>query len=348
MIIDNRSLIKKIDKSGMLDLLEKFALQCKEADSIEVSCVPQQKYDCIIWAGMGGSAIAGDILKQVIQHNCSTPFFVHRNYGLPKFVSNKSLVLGISYSGDTEETCDACTEAVNRGAMVWTLSSGGKLEEFAMNNRIPHVKIPSGQPPRCSLGYLFFPPANLLFMLGYIKKIETEKIAEIADMCAKKYGVDNQENNIAKEFARKIYNKNVVIYSGDFLSPVALRWKTQMAENSKHMVLTNVFPEMNHNEIMAWNFPSHYIKNSIVFFLYDRGDHERIKLRMDLTADILSMKSIQVQKIESDEQEPVQRMFSLLLLGDWISFYLALLNGVDPTEIKEISYLKTKLASSNQ
>ncbi|MGB9642144.1 MAG: SIS domain-containing protein, partial [Candidatus Ratteibacteria bacterium] len=163
MIMNNRNIIQKIDKSGMLELLGKFALQCKKADSIEVSCVPQKEYDCIVWAAMGGSAIAGDMLKQIVEQNCFMPFIVHRNYGLPKFVSNKSLVLGISYSGDTEETCDACIEAVNRGATVWTLSSGGKLEKFARNKKIPHVKIPAGQPPRCSLGYLFFPPANLLF-----------------------------------------------------------------------------------------------------------------------------------------------------------------------------------------
>ncbi|HOJ30860.1 MAG TPA: bifunctional phosphoglucose/phosphomannose isomerase [bacterium] len=348
MILDNRSMIKKIDKSGMLNLLEKFAVQCMDADSIKISPVVAQEYDCIVWAGMGGSAIAGDILKQVVERNCSIPMFVHRNYGLPKFVSNKSLVLAISYSGDTEETLDACTEAVKRKATVWTLSSGGKLEKFAKNNKIPHAKIPAGQPPRCSLGYLFFPAANLFFMLGYIKKIVVEKIAEIADACVKKYGVDAVDNNLAKEFARKIHNKNAVIYSGDFLLPVAIRWKTQFAENSKHMVSVNVFPEMNHNEIMAWNFPIQYVENSIVLFLYDRNDHQRTKLRMELTADILKKKSILVEKLESDESEPVQRMFSLLLLGDWVSFYSALLNGVDPTEIKEISLLKKELTSTNQ
>ena len=346
VILDSRDLIKKIDKSGMLKLIENFDSQCIEADSISIGDIPARDYNCIVFAGMGGSAIAGDILKQMFEQHCSLPFIVHRNYGLPDYVNDRSLVFAVSYSGDTEETLSAFREAMKRNALVVSLSSGGQLEKLSNKYGVLYIKIPAGQPPRCSLGYIFFPLANLLRKLGYVKQVNVEKIAEIAKNCANVYGVESRENK-AKEFARIMRGKIVVLYSGDLLLPAATRWKTQMAENSKQMVAVNVFPEMNHNEIMAWNFPLNWISNSVVFFLRDTRDNERVKLRMDLTGKILKSKSTPVYEVESEGTQVVERIFSLILLGDWISFYLALLNGVDPTEIKEISYLKRELASSS-
>ncbi|MCM8763929.1 MAG: bifunctional phosphoglucose/phosphomannose isomerase [Candidatus Omnitrophica bacterium] len=344
MILDDKNLIRKIDKSGMLELIENFDSQCIDADSISISDVPVRDYDCVVWAGMGGSAIAGDILKQMVEMYCSLPFIVHRNYGLPNYVNNRSLVFAISYSGDTEETLSAFKEGVKKKASIVSLSSGGQLEKLSKREGVLHIKIPAGQPPRCSLGYIFFPLANLLRRLGFVEQVDAGKIAELARTYRNIYGVESRENR-AKEFARKMHGKNIVIYSGEGLLPAATRWKTQIAENSKQMVAVNVFPEMNHNEIMAWNFPSHLISNSVVFFLRDSKDNERVRLRMNLTGEILKSKSIPVYDVESQGIQTVERIFSLILLGDWISFYLALLNGVDPTEIKEISYLKKKLSS---
>lgn len=345
MILENREIIGKIDRSNMLKLIEEFDQQCINARSISVPDIPAQNYNCIVCAGMGGSAIAGDILKELTEEGKSIPFVVHRDYGLPNFVNERSLVLTISYSGNTEETISAFKEAIKRKSTIVSLSSGGELEDLSKKYSISHIKIPAGQPPRCSLGYIFFPLAHLLEKSGFIKVVNVEKIAEIARDCRNRYGVENEKNK-AKDFARLMHGKNVVIYSGQTLFPVITRWKTQLAENSKQMVSVNLFPEMNHNEIMAWNFPSVFIKNTIVFFLYDRTDNERVKIRMDLTSGILKSKSIPVYEIEGEENEKIERMFSLIFLGDWISFYLALLNGVDPTEIKEISYLKTKLTES--
>ncbi|MCM8815771.1 MAG: bifunctional phosphoglucose/phosphomannose isomerase [Candidatus Omnitrophica bacterium] len=342
MILENRNLIEKIDKSGMLKLIESFDMQCIEADSITVECTYEGNYNCIVFAGMGGSAIAGDILKQMVEIHCFLPFIVHRNYGLPGCVNEKSLVLAVSYSGDTEETLSAFEQAVKIGARVVSLSSGGKLEELSKKAGTLHIKIPSGQPPRCSLGYIFFPIANLLKKLGHIKNVNVSKIVELARTYRNVYGVESRENK-AKEFARLMHGKNIFIYSGELLLPAATRWKTQIAENSKQMVSINVFPEMNHNEIMAWNFPLHLVSNSIVFFLRDPQDNERVKIRMSLTGEILKSKAIPVYEIESQGIDVVERIFSLILLGDWVSFYLAILNGVDPTEIREITYLKKKL-----
>ncbi len=343
MIMDDRNLMGKIDKSNMLELIENFDAQCIEANNIAVKKLPAKNYDCIVCAGMGGSAIAGDILKQLVEINSSIPFIVHRNYGLPAFITEKSLVLAVSYSGDTEETLSAFKEAIRRGSTVVSLSSGGKLEKISKMEGMIHIKIPAGQPPRCSLGYIFFPLAKLLEKSGYIEKVDAVKIGKTAEQLKAVYGINSEENR-AKNFARTMHGKNIIIYSGELLSPAATRWKTQFAENSKHMAFLNLFPEMNHNEIMAWNFPAHFIEKCLVFFLRDRDDNDRVKLRMDLTKDILRSKKISVYDIESEGKKPVERIFSLVMLGDWISFYLALLNGVDPTEIREITDLKKKLA----
>ncbi len=347
MILDDRSTVAKIDRSNMLGLIESFDRQCAEAGDIEILPVEKKQYDCIVFSGMGGSAITGDILKRLVEIDSSIPFFVHRDYGLPNFVGKNSLLLAVSYSGNTEETLSACREGLVRGSTVWTLSSGGELEKLAISRGIPHVKIPSGQPPRCSLGYLFFPVEKLLNTIGIIRRVSAGKIAEMAASCKKTYGIDRIKGNKAKEIASMVHNRNVVIYSGDFLSPSALRWKTQLAENSKHTASINFFPEMNHNEIMAWNHPDFIVRNSIVFFFHDVKDNPRVKLRMDLTCRILEVKSIKIQKITSNGNSPAERIFSLVILGDWVSFYLAILNGMDPTEINEISYLKKELSSAD-
>ncbi|HPP66805.1 MAG TPA: bifunctional phosphoglucose/phosphomannose isomerase [bacterium] len=345
MILDDKSYIEKIDKSNMLHLIEGFDRQCIKAGSIKLFPVEKRPYSHIVFCGMGGSAIAGDILKKLVEINSSTPFFVHRDYGLPNFVGKDSLVIVVSYSGNTEETIDAYQQAIARGSTVWVLSSGGNLEERARADKKPYVKIPAGQPPRCSLGYLFFPVARMLYMLGIIKPVVAERIAEMATYSKRNYGVERTKGNRAKKIATIMHNRNVVIYSGNFLYPAVLRWKTQLAENSKHSVSINCFPEMNHNEIMAWSHPKFLIENSVVFFFYDANDCQRVKLRMDLTRKIFEVKSIKTQKFFSHGRNPADRIFSLIMLGDWVSFYLAILNGMDPTEIKEISYLKKKLSS---
>jgi len=344
MILNDRKSIEKIDKSNMLGLIENFDRQCKEAGCIKIPSIKKKQYDFIILSGMGGSAIAGDILKILVEMDSSVPFIVHRDYGLPGFIGKNSLVLAVSYSGNTEETISAYKQAVSRGATVCAISSGGEIEKLASTRGMPHIKIPSGQPPRCSLGYLFFPLEKLLYTIGVIKQCSSEKISNMALSCRENYGIDKIQDNKAKEIASLVHNKNVVVYSGNTLSPSALRWKTQLSENSKHIASVNYFPEMNHNEIMAWNYPDFVVKNSVIFFFYDKGDNKRVKLRMDLTSKIIGVKSLNIQKLNSYGKSTIERIFSLIILGDWVSFYLAILNGVDPTEIKEISYLKKELS----
>jgi glucose/mannose-6-phosphate isomerase len=341
--LDDIDKIRQLDKSNMKNMLDEFSLQCKDAWNINIPLLSKKNFDCICFCGMGGSAVGGDIIKQVAQNN-PTIIYVNRGYTLPSFVNEKSLVIPVSYSGNTEETISCYNDAKNKKASIWSISCGGILEELSQKDGISHVKVQKGFPPRCALGYLFFPVLNLFTKLGIIKEFEIENTFSVIKKFIDVYRVENKTANMAKEFAGKIWNKNPIIYSGPFLFPAAIRWKTQFAENSKNVSFINEFSELNHNEIMSWNFPEFLVANTKFFFLRDENDHPRIKQRMDLTEKILSDKNLEIINISSYGKHPVEKILSLIILGDWLSFYLAILNNIDPTEIKEITYLKTELS----
>ncbi|MCL5674334.1 MAG: bifunctional phosphoglucose/phosphomannose isomerase [Candidatus Omnitrophica bacterium] len=344
-ILDDVQKIKDIDKSNMKSMLDGFDRQSLSAWNIKLPDMDKKEFDSICLCGMGGSAVGGDIIKQVAE-GTSTIIYVNRDYTLPRFVNEKSLVIPVSYSGDTEETISCYNDAKSKKASIWSISSGGMLEELSRKDGVPHVKVEKGFPPRCALGYLFFPVLKLFIELGIIKKFEIDKTFLSIKKYIEEYRVENEKGNKAKEFADRLWNKNPVVYSGPFLFPVAIRWKTQFAENSKNVAFINVFSELNHNEIMSWNFPEFLVHNTIFFFLHDESDHPRIKQRMALTEKILKDKNLEVINVSSCGEHPVERIFSLLVLEDWLSFYLAILNNMDPTEIKEITYLKKELAKT--
>ncbi len=344
-ILNDRQKINEIDKSDMKSMLDKFDEQSKAAYNIKIPLPGKKDFDSICFCGMGGSAVGGDIMKQ-LSEGFSGIIHVNRDYTLPSFVNKKSLVIPVSYSGNTEETISCYNDAKSRNAYIWSISSGGILEELSEKDGVPHVKVEKGFPPRCALGYLFFPILKLFIELGIIKNFDVERVFSLIKKSIEKYRVENEKENKAKEFANKVWNKNPVIYSGPFLFPAVIRWKTQFAENSKNVAFINVFSELNHNEIMSWNFPEFLVHNTVFFFLRDESDHPRIKQRMDLTEKIFKDKKIEVINVPSFGKHPVERIFSLIILGDWLSFYLAVLNNADPTEIKEISYLKSELSKT--
>jgi glucose/mannose-6-phosphate isomerase len=343
-ILNDRDAIVRIDRLNMKELLETFGQQCIAARQIKIPLPSKTDYSSLCIVGMGGSAIAGDFIRVLMRSECRVPCIVHRDYGLPSFIGEGSLVVALSYSGNTEETLSACREAVYRKADLWTLSSGGSLETFAKKEGAPHVRIPSGNPPRCSVGWLFFPLFSLFQRLGYIDAFCDTEFDDFVKAKIRECAPDVIEKNPAKILARDCFNRNILIYSGRLLAPAALRWKTQIAENSKAFAGCNEFPEMNHNEIMAWRYPEFLVVNSSALFLYDPSDHPRVSLRMELTETILKKKGVLVRRIGPFSGDLRTRLFLAVVLGDWFSFYLALLNDVDPTEISEITFLKEELS----
>ncbi len=255
--------IEKIDKSNMRDLLLNFGKHCKEGYSLLPTFIPENiKFNKIVFCGMGGSAISGDILKVLVEKSSKIPFIVHRDYNLPSFVDDKTIVFIASYSGNTEETISTFYDAIERKSNIFIISSNGLLEKFSKEKNFPFIKIPKGMAPRCALGYMFFSSYRTLQQLGILKEIEDDIFLKIEDYV----NSFSKKENYAIDIAKKFHNKIPIFYSDNFVFPCILRWKTQISENSKSFSFVNVFPEMNHNEIMSFYFPEWFMKKIICLF----------------------------------------------------------------------------------
>ena len=351
--LDSFKRIEKCDESGMLELIESFPEQCQDAkrigDEFELPQGLRRPYKNIVCTGLGGSAIGADLVRSYVAEEAQIPVSVNRNYTLPNFVDEETLVIASSYSGNTEETLSAYREAVSRGSSIIVITSGGKLERSAKKDDIPCLIIPEGFPPRCALGYSFFPLLTVLTKIGIIKDQAVQiddAIHNLRRLKDSKVGYKiPYRNNPAKKMASEIFGKLPVIYgSSDHIDAVVTRWRGQLAENSKTLSSGHLFPEMNHNEIVGWENPKKVLKECTAIILRDAADHPRISKRMDATRDILKRYSVKVLEVSSSGKELLARIFSLVYMGDFVSFYLAILNGIDPTPVERIAIIKKELA----
>ncbi len=350
--LDDRKLVTKLDTSNMLKLISGLPVQCQEAYDIgKKSNIKKldREIQNIVFAGVGGSAIGADIVRMYLQKELKVPVVVCRNYTLPNFVGRNTLLFCSSYSGNTEETLSLFEDGVKKGAFVITMGSGGKLKELSIKNGFSHIQIPSGFPPRTALGYMSISVLAIFSKLGFIK----DKEAEVKKLCSalselrdKEIGIDViTDKNISKKLASKLYGKFCVIYgTSDSSEAVALRWRGQIAENSKSLSSSHVLPEMNHNEIVGWEFPKEVLKNLKVIILRDPSDHVRTKHRIDISEAIIKKSGAEIFEFEIKNNSFLARMFSLIYIGDFVSFYLAILNNIDPTPVKQVDYLKAQLA----
>ncbi len=353
--LDDRDGMERLDKSSMLKLLVEFPGQCRDAKKIGMDLPVEEGYfkGCshILFTGLGGSAIGADLVRSYLAGEIKVPLFVNRNYTLPGFVSSQTLVVASSYSGNTEETISAYKDARSRGARMVAITSGGALADMAREDTVPVVTIPPGFPPRSALGYSFFPSLLLTRKLGLItrKDVEGEVDRAIKLMEELRDGTVGphvaEKKNLAKALARSLCGRFPVIYGGqDHIDSVVARWRGQLAENSKTLSSSHVFPEMNHNEIVGWENPAPVVKKFVVVVLRDRGDHPRTKKRMDITKHIIEKEGVEAIEVESAGNSLLERMFSLIYIGDFMSYYLAILYGVDPTPVDRVTYLKKELA----
>ncbi len=346
--------IKKLDKSDMLGLLLDFPLQCRAAQDLAAKAnilFAQRDFRKIVFAGLGGSAIGADLVRSYLYFESKLPIQVVREYDLPAYVDSSTLVFIVSYSGNTEETLSAYHQAREKRASIIAVSCGGALRDNCRRDNVTFIEIPAGLPPRCSLGYLSIIPLCVLARLGLSKDVAVSidrTITVLEDLKRNKLNpAIGLRDNVAKYVARKLFNKFAVIYSGSIhFDVVATRFRGQLNENSKSLASTHVFPEMNHNEIMGWEHPQKLFRNFLVIMLRDRGLHPRVNRRMDITREILSKEGVNVVEIYSQGEGLLARMFSLIYIGDFVSLYLAVLYGIDPTPVERVTYLKKKLAES--
>ncbi|MDW8464670.1 MAG: bifunctional phosphoglucose/phosphomannose isomerase [Chloroherpetonaceae bacterium] len=341
-------LIEKYDRSQMREKLETLYTQFQTPlETLNPKALPKaDKIKNVVITGLGGSAIGGDLVRTYLSDECTVPIVVNRNYTLPEFVSSSSLVIVSSYSGNTEETISAYKQAIEKKAKICCISSGGAVLKLAKTHHHYTLKLPEGYPPRTAIGFLFSAMLRVLTECQLIAD-KTDAIAETASYlqhASLRYADFKDEQNLAIELARKSVGKMPLIYtSDDFTSGVGLRWKGQICENAKILAYTNTLPELNHNELVGWKLNENLLKRMHVIFLHDRDDHPRTAIRMHITHQMIRKYTKAISHVESEGNSLLTRIFSLVLLGDWMSYYLALMQNIDPTPVKAINQLKEAL-----
>jgi glucose/mannose-6-phosphate isomerase len=340
---------ERLDSYNMFDMITSLPDQLEEGISIvgkaNLMGLESEIFSSVVLAGMGGSAIAGDLLKSLLIPEIQIPFLVQRNYRLPRFVNKKSLVICSSYSGNTEETLSAYEDAMVFGAHVIAISTGGKLAVKAVSDKVPFIPIPEGLPPRAALGYSFASISSIFSRLGLCASAESGIITAAKTLRDRNsiYRAES-EDNPALSLARTIKGRIPFIYAGqDSLDAVAGRFKGQLCENSKTLAFANQIPEFNHNEIVGLSNLGEKADDFVAIFLRDIEDHKRIVKRFDIVGQFLRDKGMDVIELTTEDEPRIVRIFLMIQLIDFCSYYLALLNGANPYVIEAIDFLKGKL-----
>lgn len=331
------------DKSNFRQIILDFPKQLSQPlEFFNQIYLKRRHFDKIILAGLGGSALGGDLLyllknKKYPELRLSLPIFIHRSYELPPDCDEQTLLICVSYSGNTEETISVFEKARENNIEIAGLCSGGTLAESFLKNQIPWVKIPSGLPPRCALGWQMSGLAKILVGYGLLAQSFLDKL----EFLAKSLDASELENE-ARLLCPKIAQKIPVIYSSEENKALARIMKIKFNENAKTPAFFNSFPELNHNEMAGWT------KNFSPFtflFLKDSDDLPRVQKRMNLTAQILADLGLKSETIEIKGSEPLEKIFKNLIFGDWLSYHLALFYGVDPTPVELVEELKKRMKS---
>jgi len=292
----------------------------------------------VVVAGLGGSGIGGNLVAELISKKLRLPFIVCKDYFLPHFVDEHTLLIASSYSGNTEETLHAMEEGIKRNSKIVCVSSGGSMIAIAKKAGLDYIIIPSGMPPRACLAYSFI---QQLFILSYYNLIDEGFVVGIEEAIAH---LDTEEKRIMKQaqsIARRIHKKMIVIYSAANVEAVAIRWRQQLNENSKVLCWHHVIPEMNHNELVGWRSSGKFA----VIILRNDTDYSRIQQRMNIAKNIISQYTPHIIEVYSKGESFLEKSLYLIHLGDWVSYYLAERKKVDPVEVNVIEYLKAELAN---
>jgi glucose/mannose-6-phosphate isomerase len=351
--LDNVSVYRQFDRSGMLNHLHQFPEQCQKAwEKVNRFELPREynKISSVVIAGMGGSAIGGDIVRRLALAESKAPVWVHRDYGLPAFVDENTLLIASSYSGNTEETLSAFTASLGTGAKKLAITSGGKLKDLARREGVPTFVIDYQAPPRAAFPHSFMPLLGIFQKLGLLadKSADVQESGDVLnDLSADLIETRPLASNPAKQLANILRGHIAVIYGAEILSEVAQRWKGEFNENSKAWAFFESFPELNHNAAVGYEFPVEVKDRMLVLILRSSLLGPRNLLRYEATAKLLAKAGISYQLVEARGRSALAQMLSLVLLGDYSSFYLAILNEVDPSSTDAINFVKQYLGQSS-
>ena len=347
--LDDLQVYKQYDPQGMLIHIHNVPELCRQAWQMAAAFDLPLDYsgvDKVVVLGMGGSAIGGDLVASLVTAEAGIPIFVNRDYDLPAFIDDKTLVIASSYSGMTEETLSAFKQALNIDSKKLVITTGGRLKELAQEKGIPVFSFNYKAQPRAALPFSFLPILNFMQRLGFI----SDKSADFSEMVDVSEQLSREVNetvplarNRAKQLAQGLYGKLAVIYGAGITAEVAHRWKTQLNENSKAWSFHEAFSELNHNAVVGYQFPPELAPNILVVMLQSSHLLPPILRRYRITSQILEKANVSFDLIDGSGESPLAQMMSLVLLGDYVSYYLAILNKTDPTPVETIDFLKGEL-----
>ena len=346
--LDSLTAIRRVDRSGMLDLIAELPGHFGQGYATgQRMLVPGARPAQVLFVGMGGSAISGDLVKALLTARARVPISVQRTYDLPAWVGPRTLVIASSNSGDTQETLSAYRQARRRGARLVAVTSGGQLARLARRDGVPWGVVPAGLPPRAALGYLAGAPLGCLARAG-VSPLRAAQLQAATTAMARTMRAWRPEiptrRNLAKQLAGRLLGRLVIVNGADGgWEAVVARWRGQLAENAKTLASSHLFPEMNHNEVNGWEFPPRLLRQCAVLLLTDRDLHPRVQQRMAITARIIRASGAVVLPVAVPGPTAVSRLLSMVALGDYLSVYLALLHRVDPTPVTRVTYLKRHL-----
>lgn len=327
----------------MNQLVEEFANQLKRALEIgQTAKIGKNKFPIrnVLITGLGGSGIGGTIISNILKDDLQVPVLINKEYQIPAYVNENTLVIVSSYSGNTEETMSAMLQAFKKNAQIVCITSGGLIKEYADTNDIDYVLIDGGSPPRAAFGQSFM---QIFFILHYLGLLENKFIEYTQSAINLLEQEEESIKLIAKSYADRLSGKIPVIYADAKFEGVAIRFRQQINENAKMLCWHHVVPEMNHNELVGWRDKN---DNIVVVFLRNQIDFERNQERMEFVKEVVTNYVSDVIEIESKGNTDIERALYLIHLTDWVSCFLADLKGVDAIEIDVINKLKSKLAEN--
>jgi glucose/mannose-6-phosphate isomerase len=349
-VIETVERIRAADPANMLDRIKELGKQFQDAWKIaKAASLPPAYADVrnITLTGMGGSAIGGDLAAAILSDELKIPMSIHRDYGIPAYVGRDSLVIASSYSGNTEESLSAYGEAQKRGAKILVLTTGGKLAELGRSAGQPVVTFSYKAQPRAALGYSLGLVLGCLVRIGFVRDLGSEVDAALADLAKIEERVhEGARTNDAKRMAIELYGRIIFAYGAGVMGVMARRVKGQWNENAKNWSAFDVMSELNHNAVVGFPHPPIAKDALTVLLLRSDRDNPRHKIRFDVTGELLDRSGVKHKTLKFSGANMLSEVLQMTMFTDYVSFYIALLNGADPSEVKSIDYLKDRLAKA--
>lgn len=344
--------LSQIDKNHIFDVIDAQPNQLRQnyADSMRDDITAQDGVgiENVLFVGMGGSALAGSLARNWLSSRSQVPIEVVRGDKLPGYTSNRTLAIISSYSGDTAETLGALEQAFKLNAQIIGVGRGGKLARLCRESNLTFLKLPQVSQPRLAVFACLRALACVLDDMNLVNatdlRRELQDAADYLDTAKLSWGSDATQDNLAKRVATSLQNKPVIIYTSPLLESAGYKWKIDINENAKQMAFSNTFTELNHNEMQGWVEQTSAEFANIL--LHTDYDSTAIKARISITEKLLKKFGYEPIHLEARGSNHIQQLLYIILLGDFVSAYLAILNGVDPTPVELVQEFKKKLELS--